>query len=238
MNTIRERFGDAFLRQWGRTATVSGVSDLSPCVRLVRLAVPDMSAQRWTVGAKVKLQTSDTTLRSYTISQLDPDDGWIELIAHCHGNGPGSAWFQQARPGLRAFFLGPKDSLTLAPAAAWHLVLGDETTIGLFLRFQQALPADAPFFGAVEVDPLDALAVSAAGLSLSAVFRDPAERGAALLRWLEDTTLPSQPGAVYLSGHTETVARLRAELQARGVPDSSMHIKPYWSTAPRRKRRH
>lgn len=237
MPTIRERFGDAFLRQRGHTATISAVTDLSPRVRLVRLTDPALSGLRWTPGAKLKLQTSDSTLRSYTVSRLDRRAGWIETIGICHGNGPGSAWFQNAHPGQRAFFLGPKDSLTVAPAAPWHLMLGDETTIGLFLRFQGTLPEDAPVFGAIEINEVDAPALDAAGLRLSAALRDPADRGGALLRWLEGTPLPSQPGAVYLSGHTETATRLHAALLARGVPADTIHAKPYWSTAPR-KRRH
>ena len=234
MGSVSRLLTDEVLKRLGHTGVVTGVTDLSPRLRQIRFDL-DRSCAGWAPGVKVKLKTSETTLRSYTPSRLDPAGRWLEMIFFRHGHGPGSDWADRARLGTPALMLGPKSSLPLSSGSPWHLMLGDETTVGLFLRFVEALPEDAAVFGAVEMEAQDGPALDALSLPLTVAQRIPGQRGEALMQWLAEARLPESPGTIYLSGHFGTVERLQAKLHERGVSASRLSIKPYWSEKPKRR---
>lgn len=222
-------------RHLGHVAAVASLQDISPRLRVVRFEGPALKALKFRPGDKVKLCTSPSSLRSYTPSQVDPEGRWFEMVFFRHGGGPGSDWAEFSRPGQSCWFLGPKSSMPFAGPAPWHLMLGDESTAGLYQRLLQALGPDAHIFGALELDAQDVPALPALSLPLSPAIRVPGARGAALLSWLSNTPLPPGDGAIYLSGHTSSVQLLKASLLARGVSSARLHIKPYWSEKKRRR---
>ncbi|MEL6341645.1 MAG: siderophore-interacting protein [Myxococcota bacterium] len=233
MSTIHQFLTPEVLERMGHTGVVTAVTDLSPRLRQIRFSL-DRSCVDWVPGVKVKLQTSETTLRSYTPSRIDPGGQWMEMIFFRHGKGPGSDWADRARPGVSALVLGPKRSMPLVSMAPWHLMLGDETTVGLFLRFVEALPQNAAVFGAIEMEAHDGPAISRLNLPFSVAQRVPEHRGTSLETWLSNTPLPNSPGVIYLSGHLDTANRLQEQLYERGISPDQIAYKPYWKEKPRR----
>lgn len=99
------------------------------------------------------------------------------------------------------------------------MLLGDETTLGLFACLSASAPGRC--IGALEV--ADGAQGSPAwpsliGLELPAVQRTGA-RGDALVRWIETNDIArSHDVCFYLAGHTGSIVQIREHLLHRGWP--------------------
>ena len=210
------------------SATVQSVHDLSPNVRCIRIAGPDLVGIGWVPGQKIKIKVADW-LRSYTPARIDPSEGWMDIVFHLHGNGSASQWAAIASVGEPIQFVGPTNSIPGAEGVPdWALFLGDETTIGLAAALLESLPETVTKIGAIEVDEADVASVAAFGVPLSAAVRSN-EHGAALLAWLENTTLPEGTGMIWVSGEAISARAVRAALMERNPPDIQFKLKAYWS---------
>ncbi|MBX2801738.1 MAG: siderophore-interacting protein [Myxococcales bacterium] len=208
---------------------VTSVTTLSERLRSVRLAGPALVGAAFAPGDKVKLQVAPRTMRSYTPSRFDADEGWLEVVMVVHGKGPGSRFAATAQPGDVTHLFGPVHSMA-GPRGGeqWAWFLGDETTVGLARALLDALPGATPFLGAIELDGDDATALGALGLPLD-VARRHGEHGRALLDWIAAEPVPEGPGVVWVSGHAGAVQRCERALLARGVPAERICTKPYWN---------
>ncbi len=219
--------GGTSLRMRPRRAEVLANDALSPNLRLIRLGGPRLVGLELPVAGKFKVAVGDGLFRSYTPARWDMQAGELELVAHVHGNGPGSRWAATARPGDETSLLGPKESFSLDRRARWALMLGDETTLGLWRAVADGHGRGVQLLGAVELSAEDVGAVAALDLPLAAVSRARI-RGAALVEWLAAHSLPSGPGVVYLSGHFRSLKACEALLEARGVDPGVLRAKAYW----------
>ena len=208
---------------------VVDIQDLSARVRRIRLVGDAIKGMEWTAGQKVKLKGTDF-LRSYTISELNPQHGWMDIIFFLHGKGLASQWAANTGRGDEILFTGPTKSV-VGPEKVpeWALFLGDESTIGLADAVLGALPDDVQIVGAIELDMEDAQAVEACGLPLMAAIREGAH-GDVLLRWLQNHALPDGQGMIWVSGEAITVRALRDALAEGPTRDDVEFVmKAYWS---------
>ena len=214
-----------------RTACVVQVTEvelLSPRIRRIRLAGPDIQGMQWSPGDKIKIQAG-TKLKSYTPARVHPEEGWMDIVFFLHGNGGASEWAKNVTVGLHTEIVGPAKSMPGAEGEPdWALFLGDETTIGLATALLESLPASVPVDGVIELDETDARALQVFGLPLGVAPRT-SQHGQSLLAWLADTDLPEGNGVIWLSGEATTVSELKAHLMERGVERAQLKIKPYWS---------
>jgi NADPH-dependent ferric siderophore reductase len=214
--------------------TVTELSMLSPRMRRIALAAPEIAGQHWPLGCDIAVVLAGAdgreVRRRYTVRSAAGDR--LVLDAVLHGHGPGSSWAQALQLGDRVSFLGPRGELPLPTEseAAWLLALTDEA----------GLPA------------IGALAEAAAGrpLQVLAEIEDDGERyplpASAEMRWLtRDGRPPGQaepfldalaglrlgtgPGFGYLLGESRAIVAVRDELARFGLSRSEVYAKGYWN---------
>ncbi|MCB9797145.1 MAG: siderophore-interacting protein [Alphaproteobacteria bacterium] len=213
---------------FGRVVQVVQAEWLSPRIRRVRVAGPSLPDLDWTPGDKVKLHVGEGEMRSYTPARLDRARGELDLIFHVHGGGLASRWAAAAEPGVESFFFGPAASVSAAAAPHRRaLLLGDETTLGLFQALAEA--SEVEVLGAVELAPEDTGAVAALGLPLEALPRGGAP-GQALVDWLTRHAPAPEQALAWISGEATSVLLVRDALRSRGWEKAQVRVKPYWST--------
>jgi NADPH-dependent ferric siderophore reductase len=216
--------------------TVAELSMLSPRMRRIVLAAPEIAGRDWPLGCDIAVVLAGPdgreVRRRYTVRSTAGDR--LVLDAVLHGHGPGSSWAQALRPGDRVSFFGPRGELPL-PAeseAHWLLALTDE--------------AGLPAIGAL------AEAVEAAGRTVRvlAEIGDDGERyplpDSAEVRWLSrDGRPPGQPellidalagvrpgtgpGFGYLLGESRAIVAVRDALARVGLSRSEVYAKGYWN---------
>ncbi|MDC3954171.1 siderophore-interacting protein [Polyangium jinanense] len=216
--------------RFGRRAEVTGVADLAPKLRKVRFEGEALRGVTFKAGHEVEFRVSDRAFRHYTPSAFDARAGAMEVVFFLHGQGPGSHWAANLRRGQTTNVLGPGGNFVLRDASK-HVLLGDETALGLFACFARAAPGQC--IGAVEVARGGGGWPELLGLDLSAAERT-GERGDALLQWLEANE-PAQSADVcfYLAGHTGSLVRIREWLLQRGFSRRSIRTKAYWADGKR-----
>lgn len=214
--------------KFARPAVVERVEELAPKLRRVRLIGSALGRAAFRPGQEVELRVSERAFRHYTPSAYDVGSAALELVFYLHGRGPGSSWAESLVEGTHTNVLGPGGGLFLANAST-HVLLGDETTLGLFACLARTDPKNCR--GAIEVDPANEAYPSLVGLALPSVARTRAgDAGSGLLRWLEGASLrPSDGTHVYLAGHAGTIVRLRAKLLELGFSRRQLHARAYWA---------
>jgi NADPH-dependent ferric siderophore reductase len=213
--------------------TVTGLSTLSPRMRRIVLAAPQLAERDWPLGCDIAVVLTGPdgreVRRRYTVRSQTGDELVVDAVLH--GHGPGSSWAESLRPGDQVTFFGPRGELPLPPAA-WLLALTDE--------------AGLPAIGAL------AEAADAAGrrLRVLAEIADDNERyplpGNAEVRWLprdgrpagrpelliealDDERPGTGPGFGYLLGESRAIVAVRDALARLGLSRSEVYAKGYWN---------
>jgi len=209
-------------------ASVAELGMLSPRMRRITLAAPELATVHWPLGCEIAVVLTGPDgreiRRRYTVRSTAGER--LTLDAVLHGHGPGASWAAGLRIGDLVQFVGPRGEITVAEAD-WLLALTDEA----------GLPAIA------------ALAEAAAPRSVTvfAEIADDAERyplpGNAEVRWLcrdgrpagttelmsaalADFRPPDGTGYVYLLGESRVVSQLRPELPVHRI---ASYVKGYWN---------
>lgn len=211
---------------FGRACVVSEAEELAPKLRRVRFAGAALRERGWSAGQEIECRVGPTHFRHYTPLRWDDARGEVDVLFYLHGQGPGSRWAEALSPGSAAHLMGPGGRFRLRPGARRHVLLGDETTIGLFAAMAAAVPAGETVCGAIEGE-VPAELLTRLGLPLAALPR-ARTRGAALSTWLAG----QEPGdaAYYLAGHAGSIQRLREALHGeREVPRERVRTKAYWA---------
>ncbi len=214
---------------FARPARVVAVEDIAPGLRRVRFEGAALRGVKYSPGQEIEFRVSETAFRHYTPAILDAERGLLEVYFYLHGLGPGSAWASQLDEGMGANVLGPGGGITLDPNARTHILLGDETCLGLFTALTRALPKSVTVAGAVEVNEGSEKWPALTGLPLDSALRNGAARGQALASWVE-RSLPASDAVVYLAGHASSIVALRKLLvEKRSFHRSQIRTKPYWA---------
>lgn len=223
------RLRDPFLL----AAAVESVELLAPRLRRIVLGGPALAGLAWTAGQQVRVQVPASgavdwivgTMRTYSV--WDYDGRHLELRVFDHGDGPGSAWARDVRPGRKVLVLKPHGDFVVKEAA-FHLFVGEETASVAFGPMLRALPATARAAGVVEVDtPQERL-----DLDLAYTYRNGASAAssASLLEAVRALDLPAEPGVAYLAGEARTIQLVRTHLvRERGWPRRGVLTKPFWT---------
>jgi NADPH-dependent ferric siderophore reductase len=171
--------------------------------------------------------------RRLTIRRWDEETSSLAIDVATHGvQGHASSWAQRARPGNRLQLTGPAGSYRPSAEVDWHLLAGDESTLGAIGASLQALPAAATARAFVVVD--------APGHEIDLPTLAEAD-----VQWLHrsstsnpETLLPdavaraSFPGGsfdVFVHGEAGEVRAVRRHLIAeRGIDAEAASISPYW----------
>ncbi|WP_027483216.1 siderophore-interacting protein [Deinococcus pimensis] len=171
--------------------------------------------------------------RDYTPRAYRPERSELDLDFVLHGDGPGSTWAAQARPGDLVGVGGPRSSTVVRYDFDWYLLLGDESALPAIARRLEELPAGVPVTVLLEVnDAHDELPLtSAATVDVRWLHRAPHEPGTTTLLHDALTNLPLPSGDGFVWGGTESnVAHtLREHLEGRSLaPHSFIRVTGYW----------
>lgn len=106
------RLGRMLVRLLMRRATVVAVEQVADAFRLITLEGPELAGVAWTAGQKIQIAMGSAFMaRTYTPIRWDAAAGRTDILAHAHGDGPGSAWVRGVRPGDMCDLFGPRSSL-------------------------------------------------------------------------------------------------------------------------------
>ncbi len=90
------------------------------------------------------------TSRIYTIRNIDPESGEVDIDVVIHDGTPGSEWALNADKGGVVGMTGPGGGD--AGDAEWYLLAGDETALPAIGRIIERLPSHAKVIARIEVD--------------------------------------------------------------------------------------
>ena len=173
--------------------------------------------------------------RTYTPRRWNQNAKELTVDFLLHGDGPGSTWAQQARPGqMVAVSHQPGGSYKVDDAADWYLIGGDEAALPAVGTLLEALPASC--FAHVFVEVADA----AEELELESPARfqvtwlhhgggATGRVGRKLEHAVREFRFPEGSGRVWIGCEAGVMREIRRHLlNERGMDRTEAHTQGYW----------
>lgn len=130
--------GDWLESASGNRYRVISTTELSPNIRQIRFS-GDIAKLKLVIGGASVIRVSETEYRNYTIAALDREKGYIEMVIHLHGRGPGSDYIKNLQTGDELYISMPRGHKVYFPDTRQYFFFGDETSLGLACCLQQVL---------------------------------------------------------------------------------------------------
>jgi NADPH-dependent ferric siderophore reductase len=195
-----------------------------------KLALPE-----WGPEGPILLEGQQRPLnRTYTPRRWDRETGELAVDFLLHGEGPGSTWAQQARPGqLVAVSHQPGGAYKVDNEANWYLIGGDEAALPAVGTLLEALPASC--FAHVFVEVADG--AEELPLESSARFqvtwlhhgRAAGRVGRKLEEAVREFPFPAGDGRVWIGCEAGVMRDIRRHLlNERGMDRAHAHTQGYW----------
>ncbi|RKN39043.1 siderophore-interacting protein [Streptomyces hoynatensis] len=170
--------------------------------------------------------------RTYTVRAWDEGARELTIDFVHHGeSGLAGPWAAAARPGDELRLLGPGGGYAPDPAAAWHLLAGDESALPAIGAALERLPAGARARAFVEVEgPEEEQKFDTAGeVDLVWLHRGTGPVGAALVAAVTGADFAEGPIQAFVHGEATFVKELRRHLRHdRGLAREQLSISGYW----------
>lgn len=199
--------------------------------RLITLQSPAFKGLDWLPGQKIQIAMGSAFVaRTFTPIDWDSAAGRTRLLAYTHGEGPGSAWARNTKPGDPCDIFGPRASLDGHRASGRCVLLGDETSIGLAYALSKHMP-DCLMHSLLEVNTRAGMPELQTRLTLDNVEWFKRAAGGAHLADIE-ARLQATVGpdvTFVLTGKAASIQHLRRVLKTMGVPGARMMSKAYWA---------
>ncbi|MEM6291915.1 MAG: siderophore-interacting protein [Myxococcota bacterium] len=202
------------------------------CAGFRRLTLSSAAVDNtWQLGDRVLVSVDGHKHRTYTVCGLNRPRGTFDVLAVAHDRGPGGRWVTQAFEGDTISFFGPKPDLDVRTRGAERIVLlGDETTVGLFEAIRRERRGEATYLGAYEWGP--SCPVVSSGLpaldGLTDMRRHPTRPGQRLQAWVERHIVPTPRTVYFVNGHGAAVRALRLRLLSMGIRGAAIRSRAFW----------
>lgn len=202
------------------------------CQGLRRLTFQCASVDRgWELGDRVMMHVGGDVHRQYTICRILPPRGVFEILAVAHEAGPGGRWVRSIQEGVGVRLFGPKPDLDVRTAGAQTvIVLGDETTIGLYEAMQRVKQGSVRIWGALE--HADTVALRDCALPVlshvDCLERRDALPGKGLHRWIREHDIHGPRTVFFVNGHGAAVRTLRLALLSMGIRGVAIRSRAFW----------
>jgi NADPH-dependent ferric siderophore reductase len=172
--------------------------------------------------------------RTYTPRRWDTETKELTLDFLLHGEGPGSTWAQQVRPGQAvAVSHQPGGAYKVDAAAGWYLIGGDEAALPAMGTLLEALPASCFAHVFAEVaDAEEELALeSSARFQVTWLHHGGAagQVGRKLEQAVREFHFPEGSGRVWIGCEAGVMRDIRRHLlNERGMDRAHAHTQGYW----------
>lgn len=214
---------------------VTEIEYLVPELKYVRFE-GDFSGLKtdFVAGNVIEIRVNETEFRHYTPSYFNREQGVCDILFYLHDKGPGSRWAEKLRVGDSVKLLGPGRKMSFVKYASAHVVIGDETSIGLMQSINNASKLKArPCFCFMDIQHKhnswlewvnleDCSYTTINTMTLDECFRQYAE-------WIDNNNILPSYIAFYLSGNTTTIQQFRKELIRKGYSNKQIQTYPYWA---------
>ena len=220
-----------------RQVEVMSVSRLTPRLVSVELggeALAGFAIEAPTSHVKVFLPGDGPeapVVRTYTPRRFDEAARTLEVQFVIHGEGPASAWAEQAKPGDQLAVRGPGGRFRLDPSVERWWIAGDESAVPAIATLLEALPPSASAEVHVEAagpdDEIPLLSPAQATITWH-YRRTPQAWGVELDDAARSASIPA--GAqVWVACEAAAMRGIRRYLLAeRQVPAASLVTRGYW----------
>jgi len=171
--------------------------------------------------------------RRYTIRRWDPETRtiWFEFAVH-DVTGSGGRWAAEAKPGDALVFTGPAGGYRPDPAAAWHLMAGDESALPAIGASLEVIPEGVPVAVRVLVDgPDDEIELTTPGeMDLTWIHRgENGDDPNLLADSVREIERPDGRVHAFVHGEAEETRAIRRVLLGEGtVALEDLSCSPYW----------
>lgn len=222
------------LRTWN--LTVVGRAQVTPRMLRVSFAAPALAAEPWRPGQDLVLSMPQTdgsmARRHYTIRDIDPATGEVDVDFVLHGDSPAGRWARAAERSFAIEAQGPRGRTTLAADVEHHLFLGDETCIPAIFAMAESMPVGASATALIEItNPDEAQTLSTrADVQIEWLSREGAAPGPKSLLLDRLQALNPSPASThaYVIGETSNVRAQRHYLLAHGFDKARITAEGYW----------
>ena len=172
--------------------------------------------------------------RTYTPRKWDVESRQLTVDFLLHGEGPGSTWAEQARPGqVVAVSHQPGGAYKVDAEANWYLIGGDETALPAVGTLLDTLPASC--FAHVFVEVADAAEelqlASPARLQITWLHhgRVAGKVGRKLAQAVREFSFPAGDGRVWIGCEAGVMRDIRRHLlNERGMNRTHAQTQGYW----------
>jgi NADPH-dependent ferric siderophore reductase len=196
---------------------------------------PDGDYPRPVDPARIKAEMAPDywpRLRTYTVRTFDAERRELTLDFVVHGDaGVAGPWAAAAQPGDEVFILGPGGGYSPRPAAAWHLLVGDESALPAIAVALERIPDGADVRALIEVhsagDEIELVAPE--GVAVTWLYRGDGAVGSRLVDAVSQWEPPVGDGQAFVHGEAGMVKEIRRYLRTeRGIPLDQLSISGYW----------
>lgn len=190
----------------------------------------DFHKARFNPGNVVEFRINETDYRHYTPSVFDSEQGLCEILFYLHAQGPGSAWAEQLQKGDKVNLMGPGGNLKYREEYKYHIIFGDETSLGLVECLKTAINANSQeYLCVLELDDAHRHWPALAGLSADVVSKSAENPAREAIHYLDGLSAHWKEAVFYLSGNARSIQALRKALIAQDIKSSQIRTEPYWS---------
>jgi len=231
---------------------ISAVQALTPHMRRVRLAVPEMAPfagdglhvrlllpppathVEWPsldTHGRLQWANGQTPLpqRIYTIRNSNAEAGWldIDIVRHDH-HAPGAQWIAQVQPGDRVGLLGPAGGAL--PQASHLLLVADMAALPAALRIAQQQTQCGGSWQLLAMSAhRDDLAYCPPAPQVQWHVGDVSSQPAAVLQWLHAQAAAHPQTQLWLAAGQALVQATKAALQDESIKGLATHkMAAYW----------
>ena len=195
-----------------------------------KLVLPDWGPE----GPILQANQQRPLNRTYTPRRWDPEAGELTVDFLLHGEGPGSAWAQQAKPGqVVAVSHQPGGAYKIDAEADWYFIGGDEAALPAIGTLLEALPTTcaAQVFVEVANEDEELKLDSPARFQVTWLHHGgaPGQVGRWLERAVREFSFPEGNGRVWIGCEAGVMRDIRRHLlHERGMERTHAHTQGYW----------
>ena len=172
--------------------------------------------------------------RTYTVARREPEAQRIAIDFVIHGDeGIAAPWAVAAEIGDLIQFTGPGGAWNPVEDAAFHLFVGDESSVPAIAAGLAKLPGDAVGAVILEADEHTLDVPAPEGVTVEWIVRgDAAYDPGMLAQKVRELDLPAGPDggvAVFAHGEREAMKELRRVFRELDIPRERLSISGYWA---------